>query len=91
MIPGVGTNSSMSMFPFCLPSCELENGGCAEDEICSLVEQLCPSNGPCPTTVQCSPAGNQLLMELEFIIIRVSPPLTVSDIESVFVPLSRSL
>ncbi|XP_064398538.1 uncharacterized protein LOC135345114 [Halichondria panicea] len=57
MIPGVGTNLSISMFPFCLPSCELENGGCAEDEICSLVEQLCPSNGPCPTTVQCSPAG----------------------------------
>ncbi|XP_064398937.1 neurogenic locus notch homolog protein 3-like [Halichondria panicea] len=57
MTPGIGPNSSISMFPFCLPSCELDNGGCAEDEVCSLVEQLCPSDGPCPTTVQCSPAG----------------------------------
>ncbi|XP_064398528.1 protein Skeletor, isoforms B/C-like [Halichondria panicea] len=41
---------------FCRPSCELENGGCAEDEVCSLVEQTnCLADGPCPPTVQCSP------------------------------------
>ncbi|XP_064399010.1 mucin-2-like isoform X2 [Halichondria panicea] len=40
---------------FCLPSCDMENGGCAEEEICSLVEQICPADAPCPPTVRCSP------------------------------------
>ena len=62
----VGPNPfSLSGFAFCLPSCELENGGCAENEVCSLVEEICPSDGPCPPSVQCSPPGN--LIELLYI------------------------
>ena len=44
---------------FCLPSCDMENGGCAEEEICSLVEQICPADAPCPPTVRCSPKGKR--------------------------------
>ncbi len=39
---------------FCNPDCELDNGGCSSDQICSLVPVVCVQ-APCPTkTVQCS-------------------------------------
>ena len=38
---------------YCEASCDLDNGGCADDEVCSLQQQTC-TNGPCPPVVQCS-------------------------------------
>ena len=38
--------------PFCQPSCEYENGGCAADEICRLEEVNCVK-APCPPQVIC--------------------------------------
>ena len=39
---------------YCEASCDLDNGGCADDEVCSLQQQqqTC-TNAPCPTVVQC--------------------------------------
>ena len=37
---------------YCEPSCDLDNGGCADDEICSLKQVTCVS-APCPPVVQC--------------------------------------
>ena len=42
---------------YCEPSCDLDNGGCADNEVCSLQQQQqqqqnCTS-GPCPPVVQC--------------------------------------
>ena len=38
---------------YCEPSCDLDNGGCADNEVCSLQQQTCTS-GPCPPVVKCS-------------------------------------
>ncbi len=38
---------------FCNPNCELDNGGCSSDQICSLLSVQCVRS-PCPPTVQCS-------------------------------------
>jgi len=38
---------------YCEPSCDLDNGGCADDEVCSLQQATCVG-GPCPPVVQCS-------------------------------------
>jgi len=37
---------------YCEPSCDLDNGGCADDEVCSLQQVACVSP-PCPPVVQC--------------------------------------
>ena len=41
---------------FCQPSCELDNGGCASNETCTLREVQC-SRVPCPPIVRCIPSG----------------------------------
>ena len=38
---------------FCNPSCDLDNGGCSSDQICSLQVVQCP-RAPCPPVVQCA-------------------------------------
>jgi len=38
---------------YCEPSCDLDNGGCTDDEVCSLQQATC-IGGPCPPVVQCS-------------------------------------
>ena len=38
---------------YCEPSCDLDNGGCADNEVCSLLQENC-INDPCPPVVQCS-------------------------------------
>ncbi len=42
-----GTNQ-----PFCEPSCDLANGGCAKDEFCQLNIVQCFTT-PCPPEVEC--------------------------------------
>ena len=37
---------------YCEPSCDLDNGGCADNKVCSLQQHNCTS-GPCPPVVQC--------------------------------------
>ena len=37
---------------YCESSCDLDNGGCADDRICSLQQVACESY-PCPPAVQC--------------------------------------
>lgn len=38
---------------YCEPSCDIENGGCPTDRICSLQQVTC-EHYPCPPAVQCS-------------------------------------
>ena len=41
---------------YCEPSCDLDNGGCADNEVCSLQQQQQQQNctsGPCPPVIQC--------------------------------------
>ena len=38
---------------YCEASCDLDNGGCADNEVCSLQQQGC-TNGSCPSVAQCS-------------------------------------
>ena len=38
---------------YCEASCDLNNGGCADDEVCSLQQQQNCTNGPCPSIVEC--------------------------------------
>ena len=40
---------------FCDPSCDLDNGGCPADQMCSLQTVECV-RVPCPPTVNCSPS-----------------------------------
>ncbi len=42
-----GTNK-----PFCDPSCQISNGGCAKDKICQLNIVQCVTS-PCPPVVEC--------------------------------------
>ena len=46
---------------YCEPSCDLDNGGCADNEVCSLQQQRTCTSGPCPPVVKCS---SELLMML---------------------------
>ena len=39
---------------YCKPSCDLDNGGCADNEVCSLQQQQTCTSGPCPPVVKCS-------------------------------------
>ena len=39
---------------YCEPSCDLDNGGCADNEVCSLQQQQTCTSGPCPPVVKCS-------------------------------------
>jgi len=39
--------------PYCDPSCDVDNGGCEDDEYCSLRNVSCPQNRLCPSVVQC--------------------------------------
>ena len=38
---------------YCEPSCDLDNGGCADNKVCSLQQQKNCTGGPCPPVVQC--------------------------------------
>ena len=40
--------------PYCDPSCEYENGGCSDDEICKMRPVYCITT-PCPEFVECLP------------------------------------
>ena len=42
--------------PYCQPSCDDANGGCPDDQICSLVKQLCATSSCLPQVV-CSGPG----------------------------------
>ena len=37
---------------YCEASCDLDNGGCADDRLCSLQQVMCEGY-PCPPAVQC--------------------------------------
>ena len=39
---------------YCEPSCDIDNGGCADDEVCSLEDKVCVRS-PCPPQVKCTP------------------------------------
>lgn len=43
-----------SHMPYCEASCDLDNGGCAKDEVCSLLQPLTCTNAPCPSRVICT-------------------------------------
>ena len=38
---------------FCEPSCDIDNGGCREDQTCDLVPVICV-RAPCPPIAQCN-------------------------------------
>ena len=42
-------------WPYCQPSCDLSNGGCAANETCSLRKVIC-FRAPCPPVVECTPS-----------------------------------
>ena len=46
---------------YCEASCDLDNGGCADNKVCSLQQQHNCTNGPCPPVVQC--LGESVLCE----------------------------
>ena len=46
--------------PFCEPSCDLDNGGCSDGEMCSLVNVTCV-RAPCPPAVQCTPTTGKYI------------------------------
>ena len=40
--------------PFCNPTCDVDNGGCDEDEMCKLAPASCVSpDVPCKNAIQC--------------------------------------
>ena len=39
---------------YCEASCDLNNGGCADDEVCSLLQPVTCEDAPCPSDVQCT-------------------------------------
>ena len=43
--------------PYCSPSCDINNGGCADDEECVLETVFC-IRAPCPPLVSCRPKEN---------------------------------
>ena len=42
---------------YCVPSCELDNGGCGRHQKCELIHRGCPP-GPCPPLVICEGNGS---------------------------------
>ena len=38
--------------PYCEPSCDIDNGGCPDNQTCSLQSVTC-IQAPCPPKVQC--------------------------------------
>ena len=38
---------------YCEASCDLDNGGCADNEVCSLQQKQNCTSAPCPPVVQC--------------------------------------
>ena len=51
---------------YCDPSCDLDNGGCEEDEICQLLPPVCQPDAPCPFLVRCTHEGeHQTLIQLQ--------------------------
>lgn len=42
--------------PFCNPTCRVDNGGCADDEICVEGAVSCSNpDVPCKNTIMCTP------------------------------------
>ena len=39
---------------YCEASCDLDNGGCADDEVCSVLEPVTCINPPCPSRILCT-------------------------------------
>ena len=39
---------------YCESSCDLNNGGCGDDEVCSLLQPVTCEDAPCPSEVQCT-------------------------------------
>ena len=39
---------------YCEASCDLNNGGCADDEVCSLLQPVTCEDAPCAFDVQCT-------------------------------------
>ena len=39
---------------YCKPSCDLDNGGCADGEVCSLVQSQTCTGSSCLPLVKCS-------------------------------------
>lgn len=52
--------SAASSLAYCVPSCELANGGCPKNNTCKLIDVQCFTT-PCPPQVQCIPPGAPLL------------------------------
>ena len=49
---------------YCEPSCDLDNGGCTDNEVCSLQQQHTCTSGPCPPVVKCSSESNVQLLQM---------------------------
>ena len=49
---------------FCEPSCDINNGGCAKDQICQLNQVQCV-RAPCPPVVECLDADEVCALEPE--------------------------
>ena len=39
---------------YCEESCDLDNGGCADDEVCTLLDPVTCLNPPCPSRILCT-------------------------------------
>ena len=39
---------------YCEGSCDLNNGGCSDNEVCSLLQPVTCEDAPCPSIVQCT-------------------------------------
>ena len=49
---------------YCEASCDLNNGGCADDEVCSLLQPVTCEDAPCPFDVQCTGEFNYYTSEV---------------------------
>ena len=52
---------------YCEASCDLDNGGCAGTEVCSLQQLQNCTSAPCPPVVQCSSESNVQLYTCMYI------------------------
>ena len=39
--------------PYCDPSCDIDNGGCSDDEVCVPAETVFCIRAPCPQGIRC--------------------------------------
>ena len=39
--------------PYCDPSCDIDNGGCSDDEVCVPAETVFCFRAPCPQGIRC--------------------------------------